>query len=117
MRWRNLLSLAVCLAWLGSMWASVDAQRAGLQRAGPARRHSAPSGKRGSRRREAFERGGAHEGSFVPWWKQVRVEAFGWTPRSKQATSATGNYVLEQSGSSWFTTIPDSSTGTDLTLN
>jgi len=59
----------------------------------------------------------AHEGSFVPWWKQVRLEAFGWTPRSKQATSATGTYVLEQSGNAWFTTIPDSSVGTDLTLN
>jgi alpha-glucosidase len=23
----------------------------------------------------------AREGSFIPWWKQVRVEAFGWTPQ------------------------------------
>jgi alpha-glucosidase len=59
----------------------------------------------------------AREGSFAPWWKQVRVEAFGWTPRLKQATSAAGSYSLEQSGNAWFTTIPESPAGTDLTFN
>jgi alpha-glucosidase len=59
----------------------------------------------------------AREGSFAPWWKQVRLEAFGWTPRTKQATSATGQYVLGQSGRAWTTTIPESSAATDLTLN
>jgi alpha-glucosidase len=60
---------------------------------------------------------GAREGSFAPWWKQVRIEAFGWNPRLKQTTSATGHYSLEHSGSAWVTTIPESSAGTDLTLN
>ena len=59
----------------------------------------------------------SREGSFAPWWKQVRLEAFGWTPRTRRATSATGNYVLEQSGSSWTRTIPESSAAMDLTLN
>jgi alpha-glucosidase len=59
----------------------------------------------------------AREGSFVPWWKEVRVETFGWTPQTKRATSAPGNYTLGQSGGAWITTIPESSAATDLTLN
>ena len=59
----------------------------------------------------------AREGSFVPWWKEVRVEIFGWTPQRKQATSASGSYTLGQSGSAWITIIPESSAATDLTLN
>ena len=59
----------------------------------------------------------AREGSFVPWWKQVRVEAFGWTPQTKQATSATGKYALGQSDNAWITTIPESSAAINLTLN
>jgi alpha-glucosidase len=60
---------------------------------------------------------GAREGSFAPWWKQVRIEAFGWTSRSKQATSAQNKYTLEQSGNAWITIIPESSAAIDLTLN
>jgi alpha-glucosidase len=59
----------------------------------------------------------AREGSFAPWWKQVRIEAFGWTSRSKQATSAQNKYTLEQSGNAWITTIPESSAAIDLALN
>jgi alpha-glucosidase len=59
----------------------------------------------------------AREGSFVPWWKEVRVETFGWAPHTKQATSASGNFTLGQSGSAWATTIPESSAAMDLTLN
>ena len=56
----------------------------------------------------------AREGSFSPWWKQIRVEAFGWTSRLKQATSANGKFALEQAGNAWATTIPESSAGADL---
>jgi alpha-glucosidase len=59
----------------------------------------------------------ARDGSFAPWWKQVRIETFGWTPRLKQATSAAGKNTLEQSGNAWTITIPESFAGTDLTLN
>jgi len=60
---------------------------------------------------------GAREGSFAPWWKQVRIEAFGWRSQSKQAISATGTYNLEQSGNSWIATIPETSASTVLTLH
>jgi alpha-glucosidase len=60
---------------------------------------------------------GAREGSFIPWWKEVRIEAFGWTPRTRQATSATVKYTLIQSGNAWITAIPEPSAATDLILN
>jgi len=59
----------------------------------------------------------ARQGSFAPWWKQVRLETVGWTPQTKQVTSASGNYTLEQSGNVWTTTIPESSAATDLILH
>ncbi len=58
----------------------------------------------------------AREGSFAPWWKQVRIEAYGWTSRSKQASAASTRYAIGHSGNAWTTTIPESSTATDLTL-
>jgi alpha-glucosidase len=27
---------------------------------------------------------GAHQGSYAPWWKQIRVEVLGWTPRQNK---------------------------------
>jgi alpha-glucosidase len=27
---------------------------------------------------------GAHEGRYAPWWKQIRVEVLGWTPRQNK---------------------------------
>jgi alpha-glucosidase len=60
---------------------------------------------------------GTREGSFAPWWKQVRIETFGWRSQSKQAISATETYNLEQSGNSWITTIPETSASITLTLH
>jgi alpha-glucosidase len=59
----------------------------------------------------------APEGSFTPWWKQIRIEAFGWTAQSKKAASATGSYTLDRSGNAWSTTIPTPTTALDLALN
>jgi alpha-glucosidase len=59
----------------------------------------------------------AREGSFAPWWKQVRIEAYGWTSRSKQASAGSTRYAISHSGNAWTTTIPESSAGMDLTLN
>jgi len=27
---------------------------------------------------------GAHQGRYAAWWKQIRVEVFGWTPRQNK---------------------------------
>lgn len=63
----------------------------------------------------------APEGTFTPWWHQLRIDTIGWTPTTKQATTkqATSNTTtipLEQSGPTWSTTIPTSTTRTDLLL-
>jgi alpha-glucosidase len=60
---------------------------------------------------------GAREGSFPSWWKQIRIEAFGWTPRLKQATWDAVTNTLERSGNAWTVSVPETSTGTDLMLN
>jgi hypothetical protein len=44
---------------------------------------------------------GAREGSYTPWWNQVRLETFVWTPSVKKVTSTIGTWPLVQSGSSW----------------
>ncbi|MCU1323156.1 MAG: Alpha-glucosidase [Acidobacteriaceae bacterium] len=59
---------------------------------------------------------GAPEGTFKPWWNQLRIEAYGWTPKSKQATTNQGTRPLQQSGKAWALTIPATSAATDLTL-
>jgi hypothetical protein len=56
------------------------------------------------------------EASFDPW-KQVGLKAFDRTPRTKQASSATGHYVLRLWDNVWITTVPESPDGTDLTVN
>jgi alpha-glucosidase len=59
---------------------------------------------------------GAQQGAFVPWWKEIRVEAFGWTPQRRLATANQTTATIEQSGSAWVVTIPSHTTATDLTL-
>ena len=59
---------------------------------------------------------GVAEGSFTPWWKSVRIEAYGWTPVRKQATVATRTMALQHSASSWFVEIPVASGATEVLL-
>ncbi|MCU1222018.1 MAG: Alpha-glucosidase [Edaphobacter sp.] len=56
------------------------------------------------------------EGTFKPWWQQLRIEALGWTPTTKELTSASIKSKLEQSNKSWTATIPTPTSATDLTL-
>jgi len=59
---------------------------------------------------------GEPEGSFKPWWKQLRVEVHGWTPTSKELTSTSVLLKLDQVGKAWAATLPAPSQGIDLTL-
>jgi alpha-glucosidase len=59
---------------------------------------------------------GPRQGSYTPWWTQVRLETYGWTPVSKQVTSASGTWKLQQSGAAWSATLPAPSGETDLLL-
>jgi alpha-glucosidase len=29
---------------------------------------------------------GKHQGSYAPWWKEIRVELFGWSPKKGKAS-------------------------------
>jgi alpha-glucosidase len=59
---------------------------------------------------------GPREGSYTPWWTQVRLEVLGWTPTVKQATDTQGTWSLKQSGDAWSTTVPAPTAATDLLL-
>ena len=58
----------------------------------------------------------AQQGAFAPWWKEVRIEAFGWTPIRRLATTEQGTLTVEQSGNAWTLTIPFHARGTDVIL-
>ena len=50
---------------------------------------------------------GKAEGSFVPWWKEIRVEAVGFsTSGSVQATAGNQSISIEQTPLGWAATIP-----------
>ena len=59
-----------------------------------------------------------HEGSFVPWWTQLRLEVYGWTPvhdtvqLNRQASSA----HIERERNFFSIIIPDTAVGTSLDL-
>ena len=62
----------------------------------------------------------APEGSFKPWWHELRIETLGWNSTTHELTSATTKTKLQQSNkapnSPWTATIPQPTTATDLTL-
>jgi alpha-glucosidase len=56
------------------------------------------------------------QGTFVPWWTEVRIEAFGWTPKLRVAITEQTTLPVTQSGSAWVLTIPFHTTATNLIL-
>jgi alpha-glucosidase len=58
----------------------------------------------------------AQQGSFVPWWKEVRIETFGWTPKRRLAIAEQGTFTMEQSGSAWAIRIPFHASATNIVL-
>lgn len=59
---------------------------------------------------------GAREGRFQPWWKQLRIEAFGWNPASSELTVNSAKSKLERSGNAWAGTISAPSAAVDVTF-
>jgi len=59
---------------------------------------------------------GAPQGRFKPWWKQLRIEALGWTPTTRELTSTSAKSHLEQINNTWTATIPTPTSATDLNL-
>jgi hypothetical protein len=60
----------------------------------------------------------APQGSFVPWWTQLRIDVMGWTPVSKELTSPTEKLPLKPVDNAYTATVPQSPTtaAMDLTL-
>jgi alpha-glucosidase len=60
----------------------------------------------------------SHEGSFVPWWKQIRIEVYGWQPEhSVVMQDGHGTtLVINKQGNHFDLTVPDSGQGTTLNL-
>lgn len=59
-----------------------------------------------------------HEGSYAPWWKDLRLEVYGWTP-SRGIVLEDGHrasVAIERGPSFVAVTIPDSASGTSLEL-
>jgi len=59
---------------------------------------------------------GAPQGRFKPWWKQLRIEALGWTPTTRELTSTSTKSHLEPTNNTWTATIPTPTSATDLNL-
>jgi alpha-glucosidase len=47
------------------------------------------------------------DGSFTPWWTQLRIEAVGFAPKSSQASAGSQTMPLEKTPLGWATTIAD----------
>jgi alpha-glucosidase len=65
---------------------------------------------------------GAHQGRYAPWWKQIRVEVFGWEPKQnkvliKNHTSGeTAPLAMGKLPQGVFVNLTDDGTGTELEL-
>jgi alpha-glucosidase len=59
-----------------------------------------------------------HEGSFVPWWKNLRLEIYGWSPSCGvlQQDGGVSTVPMERGNNFVFVTVPDPGTGTSLKL-
>ena len=58
----------------------------------------------------------AHEGSFHPWWKQIRVELYGWDPsrRLVQENGRTLSTQIEHEANFYHLTFDDNGKGTSF---
>ena len=61
---------------------------------------------------------GAHEGSYAAWWKDLRIEIYGWKPRSGEV-AVNGNRRAERidgSGGMISFIVPDDGKGAVVDL-
>jgi alpha-glucosidase len=67
---------------------------------------------------------GAHQGPYAAWWKQIRVEVFGWAPKQNKvlitANSAgpgsSAPLAIENLPQGVFVNVPDDGKGMELRL-
>jgi alpha-glucosidase len=56
------------------------------------------------------------EGSFIPWWKEIRIEAVGWTPQNRTASTNSHAIPLEKTQLGWSITLPDNAQAQTITM-
>jgi alpha-glucosidase len=57
------------------------------------------------------------EGSYAPWWSEIKLEIFGWQSTSKQISTEDGTKSkLIHTGSAWTAVVEDHRTATTYTL-
>jgi alpha-glucosidase len=55
------------------------------------------------------------QGSYKPWWKDIRLEIYGWQPHTNTATLNNSQLTLERAGEATILTLPE--TQHDLTVS
>jgi alpha-glucosidase len=55
------------------------------------------------------------QGSYKPWWKDIRLEVYGWQPHTNSATLNNSQLTLEHAGEATILTLPE--TGHNLTVS
>ena len=62
----------------------------------------------------------AERGSFTPWWKDIRFEVYGWTPKARDASTQTGSQRLSlkvtQVANGWVVVVPEVKEATTILL-
>ena len=61
---------------------------------------------------------GEHQGSYPAWWKQIRIEIYGWSPRERTAhlNGRSTDVRMDSSKSRVTITLPDDGRGEVLEL-
>jgi alpha-glucosidase len=63
---------------------------------------------------------GAHQGNYAPWWKQIRVEVFGWEPKQNKVLiknpSADRAIQMENLAQGVLVNLADDGKGVELQL-
>ena len=65
---------------------------------------------------------GAHQGPYAPWWKQIRVEVIGWTPKQNKvlvkndSPGRTNPLAMEKFSQGVLVNVPDDGKGIELEL-
>ena len=58
----------------------------------------------------------SREGSFTPWWKEIRIEAIGFTAQAKTISSNGRAAALTQTDRGWAATVQDTGTAQAIVL-
>jgi alpha-glucosidase len=60
----------------------------------------------------------SRQGSYVPWWKELRLEVYGWSPaqRAVLVDGRSASLPIENGNNFVAVTVPDSGQGTTVEL-